>query len=157
MVVMYDNMVLEKMHMKIFFIVFLKLCYFIFIDYPFYFSELIGLEFAPKSFVVEGLIRQISATFLVLFFGLSMNHFMRVSTQLNIKIRVYYKVWLWLSLFLLSGFLLLENTMTVPEYLLCINLPLVVLYQLAIRAFSRKIMKELAILVLILVVMFLKY
>jgi hypothetical protein len=139
------------------FIVFLKLCLFIFIDHPFYFSELLGLKFAPKSLVVHGLKQQISAILLVGIFLISMKHFTNVSAQLNIKIRVFYKVWLWLSLFLLSGLLLLENTFTIPQMLLVINLPLLVLYQLAVRSFSKKIMKELAILILLLAVLFIKY
>lgn len=139
------------------FIVFLKLCLFIFIDYPFYFSELLGLKFAPKSFVVQGVKQQVSAVLLIGIFLIAVQHFMKVSAQLNIKIRVYYKVWLWLSLFLLSGLLLIENSFTIPQMLLSVNLPLLVLYQLAVRATPKKIVKELAVVVLMLAVLFLKY
>ena len=140
-----------------FFIVFLKLCFFIFTDHPFYFSELIGLKITLKSFVILGLRDQISTGLLAVIFLISLNHFMKVSAQLNIKIRVFYKVWLCLSLFLLSGFLLIKNSMTVPQLLLSVNLPLLVLYQLAIRSFSKKLVKELTILILILVAILLRY
>lgn len=138
------------------FMLFIKVSYFIFTDHA-NFSELLQISFAPKSFVVNGLTEQVSSALLVGVFVVAMNHFMKVSAHLNIKIRVYYKVWLWLSLFLLSGFLLLENTMTITQLLLCVNLPLLVLYQLAIRAFQKKFMRELAILVLVLVVVLLKF
>ncbi|MFT6715397.1 MAG: hypothetical protein ACJA0Q_000024 [Saprospiraceae bacterium] len=140
-----------------FFMLFAKWCYFIFTDQADSFMELIKFNFVPKGLLVKGILAQVSSGLLLLVFVLSANHFVKVSGQLNIKIRVYYKVWLWLSLFLLSGFLLIENSMTVPQILLCINLPLLVLYQLAIRAFSKKIAKELAILILMLVVLLLKF
>ena len=138
-----------------FFMFLIKGSYFVFTD-QLNFSELVQLSFAPKSFVINGLKQQVSSALLAGTFIIAMNHFMKVSAQLNIKIRVYYKVWLWLSLFLLSGFLLLENTMTATQLLLCVNLPLLVLYQLAIRAFQKKLIRELAILVLLLVVVLLK-
>lgn len=138
------------------FMMLLKWSYFIFTDHINPLTNILKLSFFPKSLAVHGLKMQVSSVLLVVIFLASMNYFMRNSAQLNIKIRVYYKVWMWLSLFLLSGLLLIENSMTWPQLLLCINLPLMVLYQVLVKSIAKKVFKELAVLLLVAVVLFLK-
>lgn len=139
------------------FILLLKWSYFIFSDQQTPISKLLSLSLEPKSIKVHGLMTQVASVLLTGMFLVAVNYFMRVSGQLNIKIRVYYKVWLWLGLFLLSGFILLKNKMNVPELLLCVNLPLLVIYQVWVRQLTKTVSKELAILAIITAVMLIRF
>lgn len=138
------------------FMMVLKWSYFVFTDHDYSIGSIIKLSLKPKSFNIQGLVLQSAMGMLIGIFLVSVNYFMRVSSQLNIKVRVYYKVWLWLGLFLLSGFILLENNMTVPQMLVCVNIPLLVLYTVWVKQLTKVLFKELALLLILLVALFMK-
>lgn len=135
----------------------LKWSYLLVFNYDHDFTQLLPLAFRPKEFSFEGLVEQLSTAVLLLVFVLSSNYFLRVSTKLNIKLRVFYKVWLWLSLFFLAGLLLFEHGLAWPQLFLCINLPILILYKMLINSFSRNIFKELFLLVLLAVSISLRF
>lgn len=131
------------------FVIALKWCWLFFMDYESLLGSLVLLDFRPKHFLIDGLKTQLACGVLGLVFLATINYFIRVSAQLNIKFRVFYKVWLWLSLFLLSGMLLFANELTWLQLLLYINLPLMVLFKVFLNTFSKKAVKELLILLLL--------
>ena len=140
-----------------FFIWFLKWSFLVLTDQELVMANIMDIHFSPKALMFNSWMHQTAAILLAAVFVLSMNYFMKVSAKLNIRIRIFYKVWIWLGLFLLSGLLLIENSMTMPQLLLCINLPMLVLYTVWVSSLSKKLFQELASLVLIAVAVLFKF
>lgn len=134
-----------------------KLSASIFLGHGVDFQELFEIGFVLPFFNVAGNAQFVSVFFLVGVVLFSLNHFFRVSDQLNIKTRIFYKIWCSLSLFLFLGTFIIKNSLTSLQALLCGVLPLTALFKLTLKSVGKPFVREVLLLLFVLASVLLKW
>lgn len=111
------------------FLIFLKACYYVWTDQWTSIPRIIALVFQAKSFQNIGGIQVIGLLIYGFIALVAINYNRKISDKLNIKDRIYYKLWLSYYFFMLLPFLFLSNGLSITQLALTSLLPLLVLLQ----------------------------
>lgn len=111
------------------FVILLKASYYVFVDRITDIPKILALSFQLKSFHVINFFEP-ALLGLMLFFALfTIHNNLKISDKMNIKERLYYKLWLSLFVFMFLPFLLILNQVTLLQVALFLLFPLLILIQ----------------------------
>ena len=111
------------------FIILMKASYFVFADRITAIPKILALTFKLKSFEFVRIIDWVLVIVALLLGLFTINYNLKISDKMNIKIRIYYKLWLSLFVFMFAPFLLVYNDLGPIQIALFLAFPLLILIQ----------------------------
>lgn len=111
------------------FVIFLKASYFVFVDRIIDIPQILALSFRLKPFSFTSYLEAVFVISFLIFALFTLNNNFKISDKMNVKERVYYKLWLLLFVFMILPFFLIDNSISILHVTLFLFFPILVLIQ----------------------------
>lgn len=131
------------------FVIFLKASYYVFVDRITDIPQLLALSFRLKPFEFITYFETAVVILTLIFALFVLNNNVKISDKMNVKERVYYKLWLLLFVFMLLPFFLIDNNLSLLYVAFFLLFPLLVLVQPYILKKKKAIINDLILFLLL--------